>query len=456
MHIKIKNLKLSRKSLFITVACFLVIAFGITGMNSLAASKKEPDRKETIIKKMSVTTIPAVEEDIPVSVTGYGQANPVYITEISPQVSGRIIEKHIVLDEGGIVKKGDTLFKIDATDYEIDAEKAEIRVRLQENQIEQFKVSCEKDQGRLTAVKQNTALAKSEFSRLKTLYENDRVGTLSAVEEAEQSYNSLLDTEKSLEKTIDLYPLQIAEAQNNLADAKSDLKTARLNVKRCIVTAPFSGRIKEASIETGTYITTGTLALILADDRTLEIQVPLSDKDAFEFLGLQGGQEEASPLTSLQQIECRVETVTGNVFADFPATLHRVVKYDSNSRTIWIAVRVIQEDIGNTGISLSLMDGMFCKVFFKGKALKDTVKIPASIFNSDNTVYLVRDQKLKILPVNKIMEDGDHVYVSGEFQSRDQIITTTLANPIENTALDIINSDGQTVLNAATANAGEA
>jgi len=87
-----------------------------------------------------------------------------------------------------------TLFKLDATDFKIEAEKATIKIKLKENKVAQLRVSSEKDQDRLAAVIKNTLLSKAEFYRFKDLYENDQVGTLS--------------------------------------DARSDLKTARLNINR--------------------------------------------------------------------------------------------------------------------------------------------------------------------------------------------------------------------------------
>ena len=78
--------------------------------------------------------------------------------------------------------------------FKIETETAAIKSKLKENKEAQLRVSFEKDQDRLAAVIKNTLLSKAEFYRFKDLYENDRVGTLS--------------------------------------DARSDLKTAQLNVNR--------------------------------------------------------------------------------------------------------------------------------------------------------------------------------------------------------------------------------
>ncbi|MCP4020957.1 MAG: hypothetical protein GY729_03870 [Desulfobacteraceae bacterium] len=50
---------------------------------------------------------------------------------------------------------------------------------------------------------------------------------------------------------IDTTDYDIA-AQNNLEHVRSDLKTTQLNIQRCIIIAPFTGRIKQESADKGT------------------------------------------------------------------------------------------------------------------------------------------------------------------------------------------------------------
>lgn len=449
----------SAKKIKITIlmvpACMIVLAVGVFGMVGLASSKRPPAKKSLISNKLTVPVVPVEEAQIRLTAVGYGQAAPVNVTEICPQVSGNIVEKHPALDQGGMVEKGAVLIKIDDTDYAIEVMKARAQVALSENAVAQYRVSRERDKDRLASTKKNTALAKAEYTRLKTLYETDRVGTLSDVEAAEQSYNTLLDTEKILVKTIALYPLQINEAKSHLAKDKADLKTAELNLERCVLRAPFSGRVQSESVETGTYITAGTTALTLADDSTLEIQVPLSDKDAFETLGLRSGTGQAAWFSGLDTIGCRLESVTGKAFAATTAKIHRAVQYDADSRTLYLAVRASGTQARHTGslqanqppesatdsAIVPLLDGMFCKVYFEGRAVNHAVKVPRSSLNSDNTVFVARDMRLKTLGVETVMSDGDYVYVTGAFESGDSLITTSLTNPIENTRLTFVVSE---------------
>jgi Leucine-rich repeat (LRR) protein len=191
------------------------------------------------------------------------------------------------------------------------------------------------------------------------------------------------------------------------------------------------------SIETGAYIATGTTALTLADDQLLEIQVPLGDKEVFEILGLRETDPDSTWFSDLDKIACHVETVTGSVSAHVPAVIDRAVKYDPDSRTLSLAVRVDANARTSDHAAIPVVDGMFCRVFFKGKSVPDVVKMPVAALNADNTIYLARNNRLKTLTVTQIMADGDEVYISGNFEPRDQIIITPLSQPIENTLLDV-------------------
>ncbi|MCG8633076.1 MAG: hypothetical protein MI863_04565 [Desulfobacterales bacterium] len=429
------------RTLAMGLACIMVIAIGIFGMKTLAASKRPPGEKPKKEGDLTVSAVPAEKQTIRLTAMGYGQAEPVNVLEICPQVSGNIVRRHPALEQGGMVSKGEVLLKIDDTDYAITVDKAVAEVKLSENAIAQYRMSYARDKDRLDAVRKTTQLGKAEYLRLKTLYESDRVGTLSEVETAEKNYNTYLDSEKSLIKTISLYPLQIEEAKSDLAQDKADLKTVKLNLERCVITAPFSGRVKAESVETGTYISTGTSALTLTDDNVVEIQVPLSDRDAFEVLGLRHTPGTNTWFSGLSAINCRIETITGKSFAAMAARVHRAVRYDETTRTLYLAVRVMQgSDMEKNGSApgqggIPLVEGMFCKVYFQGRPVPDVVKIPLNALNPDDTVFLARDNRLKTLAVTQVMAEGEDVYVSGEFEQGDSIITTPLNNPIENTRL---------------------
>lgn len=447
-----------RKFIATALACILVIGAGGFGMIRMAASKRPPAEKPKAESGLAVSTMPVEKQAVRLTALGYGQAEPVNVLAICPRVAGNIVQRHPALDQGGMVKKDEILFQIDDTDYAIAVEKARARVNLTENSIAQYRVSLEQDRDRLKALQQTTRLAGAEYQRLKTLYEKSRVGTLSGLEAAEQAYNTSLNNEKSLAKTVALYPLQITAARNDLLLEQADLKSARLNLGRCTIRAPFTGRIRESSVDVGTYVSVGNSLLTLTDDTLLEIRVPLSDRDAFGVLALGPGSSGSSDsgdtgwISGLDRVDCRVESLAGKDFAPMTARIHRAVKYDDATRTLYLAVRVSRA-ASQPEEGAPLVEGMFCKVTLSGPTIPGVVKLPHSALNSDNTLFLARAGRLTTLAVSRVADRDDAVFVSGDFLPTDRIITTALANPVENSRLVLKPHDGSGVL-ASTVSGG--
>lgn len=414
------------------LVCLGLILAGMIGMNTLARAKKPLPKKAPKVATLAVDAVIATPRDVVISVKGYGQAVPVECVDISPEVSGTIRRVSPNLVQGGQVKKGETLFEIDARDYALAVKKAGINLRLQENRVKQLKVEAGKDRSRLPGVQRTTALARADHFRLKGLFEQEQVGTLAGVEGAEQTYNTLLDNERALVKSIELYPLKIREAEENFANARAELETARLNLDRCTVRAPFDGRIREEVIEPGIYLSMGARALTLANDDLLEIQVSLSEDDCFEKLGLGATVSSGNWFNGMEARSCRVETVTGKLTSSVRATIHRIVKYDPASRTLLVAVRILGDSYRLDETRFPVVDGMFCTVFIPGKTLPQAIQVPISAINDDNTVFIADNGRLRTVDVDLVMEDGDLAYITGNIPDGTPVITTRLTHPLEN------------------------
>ena len=281
-----------------------------------------------------------------------------------------------------------------------------------------------------------------EFERIQRLFEADRVGTRSGVDQAERAYNSAADQADAMAQAVSLYPLQIREAQSNLASAQARLDVARTNLARCEVRAPFTARIKSVNLETGQYAVAGTPALILADDSMLEIQVPLDSRDARKWLQFEepsGDSQTTAWFGNLKPVSCTLrwtEDKTGSVWA---GTLNRVVEFDNQTRTLTVAVRVTAEAAaGNGRRGLPLVDGMFCAVDIPGRAMQNVIRLPRQAVTFENRVYLAdTEQRLKTVTVEVARREGEYVFVARGIAPGDKVIVTRLVDPLENSQLEI-------------------
>ncbi|MGD9018299.1 MAG: hypothetical protein PVH30_12990, partial [Desulfobacterales bacterium] len=93
--------------------CTLVLAAGFAGMLALASMKKSPVEAEESERAIRVDVISVAAENARVDITGYGNVIALDVVDISPEVSGRVVEVHPRLEKGETISAGEVLFRID-------------------------------------------------------------------------------------------------------------------------------------------------------------------------------------------------------------------------------------------------------------------------------------------------------------------------------------------------------
>lgn len=434
------HVKSSKRISFRLIVCAAVLLIGFIAMNSLANMKKKPSELAISEPSLQVEALSAVFEEVPVSLKGYGEVKTLNVVSISSEVSGTVLKIHPRLEAGEILSKGELIFKIDTRDYEAALKEADANVKQLENSILSLNKQNEIDQVRLKSLQRNAQLAQKQFERLQALFEEDNVGTQSDVDAAEQAYISASDQATQMARTVELYPIQIRESQSSLESARARLGTARANLERCEVRAPFNGRLKSVSIEKGQFVSAGKEVVTLADDSILEIEVSLDSREADKWLRFDGDGSAAVAawFGNLAQVDCTVRWTEAASDTQWKGTLHRVVDFDANTRTLTVAIRILVEDaVPENGDSLPLVEGMFCSVEIPGKSLENVVKLPRWAVSYENTVYMSVGGRLKTVSVEVARLDSDNAYVSGGIEPGDLVVTTRLVSPLENSLLNI-------------------
>lgn len=425
------------------VICALVLGLGLAGMLALASLKKPPAevvRQERPIRVRVKTVSP---ERVAVTISGYGEVTPLNTVAISAEVAGRIVRVHPRLENGEVIPAGEELFQIDDRDYRAGFQEADATVAQWTNAILRLKKQLAIDRQRLKTLERSRELTRGEFQRLKQLYEVDMVGTRSGVEAAERAFNAATDQAAQMAQAVALYPVQIREAENSLAAARARREAAAVRLERCVVTAPFQGRVRQAAIEAGQYVSPGQHAVTLADDSILEIRVPLDSRDARQWLPFDTRTTgESAWFRPLPALACTLRWTEAPDTHFWKGRLDRVVAFDSQTRTVTVAVRVTAADAIHGGNGhLPLVEGMFCQVEIPGRTLEGVFRLPRHAVSFNNTVYVAEGSRLKTVAVTVARIQGEEALISGGLQAGQQVIVTRLVDPLEN-ALLAIEADG--------------
>ncbi|MFW6054792.1 MAG: efflux RND transporter periplasmic adaptor subunit [Thermodesulfobacteriota bacterium] len=433
------KMRLSRPGLnvlFRIGVCLLVLATGVGGMIKLSDLKTPPREKRSREKPLEVEVIRVQPEDVPIVLSGYGEVSPLDVVSIAPEVSGRIVAIHPDLESGEVIAEGEDLFSIDPIDYQAAVQESEAAVSQARAQIRQLQEQYRLDQSRLKTLKRNKELARDEFERQRSLFAKEMVSR-SGVEQAEQAANLAGDQYDQLALAVELLPIKIKEAESGLDSALARLDLARANLKRCTVQAPFQARVKSVQLEKGQHVTPGQSVLTLADDSTLEIQVPLDSREARKWLQFEAAAPRGNTwFESIEQVPCQVlwtEDRDGHVWEGF---LHRVVRFEAETRTLKLAVRIRGDALDDNGRDrFPLVEGMFCRVSIPGKTIRDVFRLPGAAVGFEGTVFQAVDHRLKTVNVDILRTQAGETLVSG-LAAGDLVVTTRLVDPLENSLLD--------------------
>ncbi len=427
-----------RVRVFFSVLILIAGAGAMMGLKAMKVPPREAVRPEQTIR---VETLNAQPRDVDVLIKGFGEVRCLNTLNMAPEVSGKIVSIHPRLEVGEIVKQGDLLFAVDPVNYQSTLDQVLATVDQRKKIVARLTAELKLEQMRLATLERNRDLAKAEFDRVASLFHRDRVGTRSNVDKAEQTYNTTRDQVDQMDRMLAIYPIQIQENQSALAGARASLTTARANVERCRVTAPFTGRLKSVSLEKGGYVTPGTNVLTLADDALLEIHVPLDSRDVNDWLEFdtKNQSRDLAWFSAIRPVTVEIHWTEDPQGTAWVGQLHRTVAFDSATRTVTVAVRVSAQE-AMPQKRLPLVEGMFCSVAIPGRPLTHVVALPRWAVTFENTVYAVKEGRLKTLPVTVARTQGEETYISHGIDPGQEIIITRLVDPLENSLLDIVSS----------------
>lgn len=198
--------------------------------------------------------------------------------------------------------------------------------------------------------------------------------------------------------------------------------------------------LARADVEQGQYVTPGQPLIVMADDRLLEIQVPLDSKDVRQWLRFEA-EADAGRRAWFGQPEpvvCRIRWTEDKGGHVWNGRLHRIVVYDQKTRTITVAVRIGAADAVSDNGALPLVQGMFCAVDIPGRTLPHAFKVPRAAVSFKNTVFVAADRRLKTVDVEVARVDGDFAYITDGLTEGDTVIVTRLVDPLENSLLEVM------------------
>jgi RND family efflux transporter MFP subunit len=255
-----------------------------------------PIESDTVAVEAAPATFGSIEQTLDLTGTIVAARR----VELTPKIPGKIAA--IYVQEGARVSTGQAIAALDASDQAAQVTQAEQGVR-------QAAAAREVAQARLAALQSGarsqeralaeTAVAQAEanlrsaernVTRIQQLFESGAVSRQQLDDAILQRdvMKSALDSARQQLSLVQVgareEDLRMARAQVEQADAAyggalASLQLARVQLANATIRAPFPGRIAELPATLGEFVAPGSKVAVLYDDRNLEVEVTVGERD---------------------------------------------------------------------------------------------------------------------------------------------------------------------------------
>jgi len=389
----------SKKRLAVKIILpMLILIIGFVGFNIMGKLKQTPQRQRPLQQGVLVDVIALEAKTHQVTVHATGTVQAEQEISLVPEVSGKVSWISPELVGGGFFKKGETLLKIETSDFQLAIEKARA-------EIAQVQVA-------LATERERAKVALAEWDRI-DIPDKGKPGPLVTRE------------------------IQMQQQQANLAAAEANLQQAKLNLQRTELKAPFNGRIRQEQVDLGQYLRSGTSLGSFAGTDRAEIHIPLPARE-LAWLNI--------PSTTQKNGASAVIYLPGDNSKTWDGKLVRSLgEINPNSRMATLVVAV--EDPyqrGNTKKKTDLQNGLFVDIELHGEKIADIISIPRKALHADNLVWIADSENhLNLRSVEVLRREKQQVLIKGGIQTGEKLVLTTLSGATEGILLRPVLQENQ-------------
>ncbi|MBP1204318.1 membrane fusion protein (multidrug efflux system) [Duganella sp. 1411] len=350
-----------------TLACaaLTLAVLGACGKKDTAPAAPPPP-------KVSVVTVAPASVTLTSELPGRTEASR--IAEVRARTAGIVLKR--VFEEGGDVKAGEVLFRIDPAS---------------------FQASFDSAQAAVAKAEANLAQADLKVKRYKPL--------LAAQAVSQQEYDDAVTAQK--------------QAAADLATAKAARTNAGLTLGYATVTAPISGRIGRALVTEGALVGQGEATPMATVQQLDPIYVTITQSST-ELLKLRRALAEGK-LKSAGKDQARVSLVTedGQAYPQTGKLLFADVSVDQNTGSV-----SMRAEFPNP--KRTLLPGMYVRARLEQGVNEAAITVPqqAVVRTQDGASVLIvgSDNKVVSQPITATANEGQNWVVSSGLKGGERII----------------------------------
>lgn len=378
----------------------LVVAAGLTGSALLVKFGRKTDPVDPPAFAPLVETVTVELRDHQFTVQAQGNVSARTEIDLAVEISGKVEWISDAMAAGGFFKEGDNLVRIEKRDFELAVVSA-----------------------RSLLAQAKATLAREEAEAAVALREWKELGNGKA--------SLLLKREP-----------QLARARAAVEAANARVEKAERDLNRCVIRAPFAGRVERKTVDVGQFVNRGApLGRLYSVDRA-EVRLPIPEEDlAFLNLSL-GFRVDAAPNNPGPKVRLRA-TVAGTNQSWTGRIVRTEGRIDSRSRMTYAVAQVIDPyGLRSDTKEAPLPVGLFVDCEIEGRTASDTATLPRrALRNGDEIWVLDADDRLRVRQVDVLRAGRKEVVIGSGLKSDELVCVSSLDAVVDGMTVRVAGDD---------------
>lgn len=381
---------------------------GNTFYGALEESWAKEDRSRPARERVFTVQVQTIEpEAITPELTSFGEVRSRRTLDLRAPVAGSVVELAENFQEGGMVRAGQLLARIDPANAQAAVDVARTDLIEAEADLLDAERAISLAQDELDAARNQADLRKKAFDRQKDLLSRN-VGTAAAVETAELAASSADQAVLSRRQALQQAEARFAQAQTLITRRKISLRDAERQLADTEIYAAFDGRLSEVGTVAGGLVGNNERLAQLVDPRALEVSFRVSTAQYARLIDESGALIDAP-------VEIRLDVLGADL------TVQGRITRESAGVAEGSTGRLLFAEIADAG---GLRPGDFVTVISKEPTLERVVKLPATAVGPDQSVLVLGDEdRLEMAEVELLRRQGDAVIIRARGLRGREVVT---------------------------------
>ncbi|MEM6991935.1 MAG: efflux RND transporter periplasmic adaptor subunit [Myxococcota bacterium] len=363
-----------------------IVAAGVGIAGFLVVNAPKPEPTDVALPPKVVETMVAEPGAHRVTVPAMGIVRAEREVTLMPELSGMVVQQSENLVDGGLVRAGDPLIRLDARDLST-------QLAVTKSELAQARLAVREET-------QQKRVAEAEWRDVPKDFSED-----------------------SLQYVMRAPHLDAAEAR--MSSVRSRIKKAKRDLQKTILRAPFDGVVLSESVDLGQVVSPATpIARVAGIDRFwVQVSVPVSQLQFLDVPGINAIGESGSKALLQQSDGSDDSPREGRVLRVLPSVEER-------GRMAQVLVAVDDP----LGLKLEpgqrptpLLVGTYVQVQLEGRVLEDVVPLPRRALRDDERVFVIgTDGKLATRRIEIAWRERGRVLVKTGLEKGDRVVLTPL------------------------------